>query len=115
MRSARAFSPMGPSVVVTAAAPAPTGLQVDPANLKDLESCQFRIMNNGTATIWYAFGIDAATANANAVIPTGGSNKDSYALPAGGIEVITAPRRSFFSAVIAAGTAAVYFTPGAGL
>jgi hypothetical protein len=69
---------------------------------------QVRIVNNGSATTWIAFGDSTVTASLTADIPIG----------PGVIEVLTVqcPAGPLFAAVIAAGaTGNVYFTPGVGL
>lgn len=68
---------------------------------------QVRIMNNGTATVWVAFGPTGVTASTSANMP----------VPPGAIEVVTIPDygATAFAAAIAAGsTGIVYFTPGDG-
>jgi hypothetical protein len=67
---------------------------------------QVRVMNNGTATAWIAFGSGSATAALASGIPVG----------AGATEVFTTPANADFVAAIAAGaTGKIYFTPGAGI
>ena len=114
MYGTRAFNPTGPTVLVSGSI-SPVALQVlsvgaPPAN-------NYRIHNAGTDTVYIAFGVDASTAAANAVIPTGsGANaKNSYPLPTGAVEVFTALQNCYWAARIAAGTASVFVTPGAGL
>ena len=69
---------------------------------------QIRIMNNGTATVWVAFGPSGVTASTSANMP----------IPPGAIEVVSIPDygATAFAAAIAAGsTGLVYFTPGEGV
>lgn len=70
---------------------------------------QIRVMNNGSATAWIAFGGNAVAASLNTGIP----------VPSGGVEVFTvvAPYQdNIYAAAIAAGsTGNIYFTPGAGI
>ena len=115
MAFVRAFDAYGPTILVAAAASAPTGVQASSSGAPKAE--QWRIHNAGTATVFIAYGVDAATAQANAVIPTGtGANsKRSYPLVAGGTEVFSAPIDTYWSAIIGTGTASVYITPGRGL
>ncbi len=112
-----AFEPLGPTVLVAADSTAPTGVATVTTGSSVKPICQFRVCNNGTVTVFYAYSTTAALAAAAAVIPTGsGSNaKASYALPAGGVEVITAPRDSFWSGITAAGTASLFVTPCVGV
>jgi hypothetical protein len=67
---------------------------------------QVRVMNNGTATVWIAFGSGSATATTTAGIPIG----------PGAAEVFTTPSNADYAAAIAAGsTGKIYFTPGSGI
>lgn len=69
---------------------------------------QIRIMNNGSATVWVAFGPTGVTASTSANMP----------IPPGAIEVVSIPDygATAFAAAIAAGsTGLVYFTPGEGV
>lgn len=68
-----------------------------------------RVMNNGTATVWIAFGDSSVTASTTTNMPVG----------PGVTEVFTfrnANGLPLFAAAIAAGsTGLIYFTPGTGL
>jgi hypothetical protein len=110
------FSPTGKTVLVAGATSAPTALQVSASTVNEA-GVQYRIHNAGTVTAFIAFGATAAAALANAVIPTGsGSNaKDSYPLPGGSIEVLSAYPNAFFTAITGTSTASIYITPGKGL
>ena len=67
---------------------------------------QVEMTNDGTATVWYAFGDSTITTTTTAGQP----------LSAGGCKVQTIPNGATHVAVIAAGTTGkVYFTPGSGL
>lgn len=111
--SARAFNPCGPTINVDGATSAPSGIQAS----SNVTATAYRIYNAGASVAWVAFGIDAATAQANAVIPTGGgaNAKDSYAIPVGAVDIISAPHNTYWSARTASGTAEVYITPGRGV
>ena len=67
-----AFAPLGKTIVVAAAASAPTGIQApvyakfDPQN-----AGQFRFINAGTTTVFLGTGPSAAEATANADGGTG--------------------------------------------
>ena len=108
------FEPTGPTIKVASDSTAPTGVTTSADGGGSL--MQYRIHNSGTVMASYAFGIDGATAKANAVVPTGdGVNaKRSIPIGAGAIEVITAPRGTYWSA-ISASAVSVYITPGAGV
>ena len=67
-----------------------------------------RVFNNGTATVWIAFGTSAVSASLTA----------NLAIPAGGVEVLHAPLQTgalYVAAIAAASTGKIYFTPGAGI
>lgn len=67
---------------------------------------QVRLMNNGTATVWCAFGDSAVAATTSAGFPVG----------AGVTEVLSVPSNATHFAAIAAGsTGKIYATPGGGL
>lgn len=70
---------------------------------------QVRIMNDGTATIWVAFGNSSAVSS---------STTANLPIAAGATEVLTAAIGDgpLYAAAIAAGaTGKVYFTPGSGI
>lgn len=109
------FNPIGATIKVAATTTAPDGVACTEAG--DSGMVSYRVMNSSTTeACWYAFGVDAATAKANAVIPTGSSTnaKNSYPLPANSVEVITAPRGSFWSGISVTAAAPLYVTPGQG-
>ena len=110
-----AFNPQGNTVVVTAAATAPTGVQA-PVNGKfDAQATgQVRIVNAGTNTVHLGVGPSAADATANAVAATAGSPAAGIPLVPGAVEVLRFPLGSYFSGV-AAGATTVYVTPGEGI
>lgn len=114
MAEFRCFNPTGKTIVVAGATTAPSGVQA-PSDVST--TTQFRLHNAGTVTAFIAFGVDASTAQTNAVIPTGtGANsKYSFPLPPGFAEVFSAPNATFWSAITASGTASIYITPGSGL
>jgi hypothetical protein len=70
-----------------------------------VEQVQVRLYNEGSATVWIAFGTDHTASADYAGMP----------VPAGGIEVLTAPRSPVFIAAIAENsTGKIYFTAGRG-
>jgi len=75
----------------------------------DGETKQVRIMNNGTATVWVAFGPSTVAATTTSGMPVG----------PGVIEVLTVSSNQaapLYAAAIAAGsTGKIYFTPGTGI
>jgi hypothetical protein len=111
--SSKPFNPCGATIAVAGATSAPSGVQAT----NTVNATAHRIVNSGSVLVHVAFGEDASTAQTNAVIPTGGGSnaKNSYAIPAGAMEVITAPANSYWSAITASSTATVYVTPGRGV
>lgn len=106
----RAFDPMGPTINVDSAATAPDGIVTAGGDAN-----QYLIYNASSVLSFVAFGVDAATAKANAVVPTGGgaSSKNAYPAPPGAYFVLTAPKLTYWSAISASG-AEIYITPGRG-
>lgn len=111
----RPFNPTGPTVLVAGATSAPSGVQVPSVGAGPAQ--QYRIHNGGAVTAFVAFGISAAAAQADAVIPTGsGANsKNAIPVPAGAIEILSLSPNCFVSAITGSSTASVYVTPGEGL
>jgi hypothetical protein len=110
--SYQAFTPMGNTVIITAAVTAPTPIQV-PSNT--LGGNQYRIINNGSVTAFLGFGPDAATATTNAVAPTSGNDTFSIPLLAGTDEVLSFLPNMYVTAVTLSSTANIYITNGDGI
>lgn len=110
-----AFAPLGKTVVVAAAASAPTGVQAlvydkfEPQN-----AGQFRFINAGTTTVFLGTGSTAAEATANAVAPVAGTPSAAVVLVPGAVEILRFNQTTFFSGLSSA-AATVYITPGQGL
>jgi hypothetical protein len=110
-----AFAPLGNTVVVAAAASAPTGIQApvyakfDPQN-----AGQFRFINAGTTNVFLSTGSTAAEATANAVAPVAGTPSAAIVLVPGAVEILRFNQTTFFSGLSSA-AATVYITPGQGL
>ena len=71
---------------------------------------QFRLCNNGTATVWVALGDDAVEATTSGGFP----------VTPGLVEVVTIPQRLqgepvYVAVIAAAATGRIYFTPGTGI
>lgn len=110
-----AFSPLGKTVVVAAAAVAPAGIQAPVYEKFDAQSTgQYRIVNAGTNTVFLGMGSTAALAQAAAVAPVAGTPSDAIVLVAGAVEIIRFNKDTYFSGLAAAATT-VYVTPGEGL
>lgn len=69
---------------------------------------QIRIMNNGTATVWVAFGSSSITATLASAFPVGPGVTEVPTLP-------TSDGASHAAAIAAGSTGKVYFTPGLGI
>lgn len=110
-----AFTPMGNTVVITAATSYPAAVQVPSSTLG---GNQYRICNgSSTQACFLAWGTTAAEAQNNCVIPTGSgtnSKKVLYLLP-NTDEILTFQPDAYFTAITAANTATLYIVPGDGL
>jgi hypothetical protein len=70
---------------------------------------QVRVKNDGTATVWVAFGDSAVAASTASGIPLGSGETEGFTVMA----PINGP---LYAAAIAAGsTGTIYFTPGSGI
>ena len=109
------FNPTGNTVAITAANPAPTGVQALPTNPNyTLDVGQFRIVNAGPDTVHLGVGPTAALAQTNAVAAASGTPAAGLPILPGAIEVLRFTPGIFFSA-FAAGASTVFITPGQGL
>jgi hypothetical protein len=110
-----AFSPLGETIVVAAAAVAPTGIQAAVYAKFDAQNVgQYRFVNAGTNTVFLGTGGTAAEATANAVAPIAGDPSPAIALLSGAVEILRFNKDTYFSGLAAAATT-VYITPGQGL
>lgn len=110
----QAFTQLGNTVKLTAAATPPSPVQV---TANTLGGNQYRVINNGTITCFLAYGSDAATATANAVIPTGSGSNSKFCLPLlpGTDEILSFLPNAYFTAITASGTADLFITNGDGM
>jgi len=110
-----AFTPIGQTIVVAAAAVAPTGIRA-PVNgkLNAQNAGQFRIVNAASTTVFLGTGGTAAIATANAVAPTAGVPTSAIVLLPGAVEIIRFNINTYFSGLSSA-AATLYITPGQGL
>jgi heptaprenylglyceryl phosphate synthase len=110
-----AFSPLGETIVVAAAAVAPAGIQSPVYQKFDPQNAgQFRFVNAGTDTVFIGTGASAAEATANAVAPVAGNPSPAVVLLPGSIEILRFNKDTYFSGLAAAANT-VYITPGQGL
>lgn len=110
-----AFAPLGNTIVVAAAATAPTGIQAPVYAKFDPQSAgQYRIINAGTTTVFLGTGASAAEATANAVAPIAGTPSAAVVLIAGAVAILRFSQGTYFSGLSSV-SATVYITPGQGL
>lgn len=105
-----AFTKTGNTVTFTAATSAPTPVQCVSSTLG---GNQYRVINNGTVTVFLGYGTTAADANSAAVQVT--SSQSAFPLLPSTDEILTFVPNAYFTGVTAAGNAVVYITPGDGL
>ena len=105
-----AFTKMGNTVTFTAATTAPTPVQ---AASTSLGGNQYRIINNGTVTVFLGYGSTAAEASNNAVVVS--SSQAAFPLLPGTDEILTFVPNAYFTGITGANTAVIYITPGDGL
>jgi hypothetical protein len=105
-----AFTKTGNTVTFLAAGTAPTPVQCSSTTLG---GNQYRIINSGTTTVFLGYGVDAATATANAANVT--SSQAAFPLLPSTDEILTFAPNAYFTGVTISGTAQVYITPGDGL
>jgi hypothetical protein len=105
--------PVGNTIVIASTSTAPAGTQAAPATTDHFEGCQYRVHNAGNAVCHIAYAAtNTAAANA-AVGATAGSPTAAIPIPAGVVEILTAPRNSYWSSNSAV-NCTVYITPGTG-
>ena len=107
----QAFTPLGNTVVFTAATSAPTPVQ---AVSSGLGSNQYRVViPAGSNMVFLGFGTSAAAATSNATVVT--SSTFTMPLLPGTDEILTFLPNAYFTGITSAGTTAVYITPGDGV
>ena len=110
-----AFAPLGNTVLIPAAAVAPTGVQVPVKSVLDAQATgQYRIVNSSVNTVFLGVGSTAAIATANAVAPVAGTPSAAIVLLPGAIEILRFGRLSFFSG-LAAAASSVFIVQGEGM
>jgi hypothetical protein len=109
------FAPLGETVVVAAAASAPTGVQALVSGRLDAQGTgQYRIINNSAFTVFLGVGTTAALATTNAVAPIAGDPSPAIVLVPGAVEILRFARTSYFSG-LASASATVYIVQGEGI
>jgi len=116
MSVSAAFTPLGNTVVLTAATSAPTAVQVNSNSA--FGGNQYRIINASTTQgCFLSYAQTQSVAQSNCVIPTGsGANSTTtlYILP-NTDEIITFVPNAWFTAITAANSATLYIINGDGL
>ncbi len=110
-----AFAPQGNTVVIPAAAVAPTGVQALVDARFDAQSTgQYRIINSSANTVFLGVGSTAAIATANAVAPIAGTPSAAIVLVPGAVEILRFGREVFFSG-LASAASTVFIVQGEGM
>lgn len=105
-----AFTKTGNTITFTADVTAPTPVQ---ALSTTLGGNQYRIINNGTVTVFLGYGSTSNNATGNAVVVT--SSQNSLPLLPSTDEILTFVPNAYFTGITSSGTATIYITPGDGL
>ena len=105
-----AFTKTGNTVTFTAATTAPTPVQCASTTLG---GNQYRIINNGTVTVFLGYGTTANAANTAAAIVT--TSGEAFPLLPNTDEILTFVPNAYFTGITASGNAVIYITPGDGL
>jgi hypothetical protein len=107
-----AFAPHGLTVKFTAATSAPSPIQA--ANYEQSGMAgQYRLINNGSQTVFLGVGSTSAEATANATVITS-TGKAIPILP-GTDEILSFGFNAWFTGITSTGTAEIFITPGAGI
>ncbi len=110
-----AFAPQGNTVVIPAAAVAPTGVQALVDARFDAQSTgQYRIINSSANTVFLGVGSTATIATANAVAPIAGTPSAAIVLVPGAVEILRFGREVFFSG-LASAASTVFIVQGEGM
>lgn len=116
MSVSAAFTVAGNTVKITAATSYPTAVQVPSAT--GAGGNQYRIINASTSQgAFLSFGMTAAEAQTNCVIPTGAganSTRTLYLLP-NTDEILTFAPNAYFTAITSLNTADIYIVAGDGI
>ena len=105
-----AFTKTGNTITFAADVTAPTPVQCLSTTLG---GNQYRIINNGTVTVFLGYGSSAANATNSAVLVT--SSQSSFPLLPSTDEILTFVPNAYFTGITASGAATIYITPGDGL
>jgi hypothetical protein len=114
---AQPFLPRGTTSKIAADTTAPAGLRLagDTNTTDPMAFMQYRVANGGTETIYFFYASTNTAAQTGAVIPTNATVGGAHPLPAGAVEVITAPTGQFWSGITATAAQSLFITPGKGV
>jgi len=107
-----AFTQLGNTVSFIAATTAPTPVQ---AASRTLGGNQYRIINNGSVTVFLGYGVDASTATAGANTAPDGTVVNCLPLLPNTDEILTFQPNAYFTGKTATGSATIYISAGDGL
>ena len=107
--STNAFTQYGNTVTFTAAATAPTPVQVT----SNVNGNQYRIINSGNVVVFLGYGTTSANAASNATVVS--TTGPSLPLLPGTDEILTFVPQAYFTGITSSGTAVVYITNGDGM
>jgi hypothetical protein len=105
-----AFTKTGNTVTFTAATSAPTPVQCLSSTLG---GNQYRIINNGSVTVFLGYGTSSTDAANNAVVVS--TTGAAFPLLPNTDEILTFVPNAYFTGITSSGNATIYITPGDGL
>jgi len=105
-----AFTKTGNTITFTANVAAPTPVQCSSSTLG---GNQYRIINNGTVTVFLGYGTTSSDASNNAVVVS--STGAAFPLLPNTDEILTFVPNAYFTGITSSGNAVIYITPGDGL
>jgi len=105
-----AFTKTGNTITFTANVAAPTPVQCLSSTLG---GNQYRIINNGSVTVFLGYGTTSSDASNNAVVVS--STGAAFPLLPNTDEILTFVPNAYFTGITSSGNAVIYITPGDGL
>jgi hypothetical protein len=105
-----AFTKTGNTVTFTAATSAPSPVQCSSSTLG---GNQYRIINNGSVTVFLGYGTTSSDASNNAVVVS--TTGAAFPLLPNTDEILTFVPNAYFTGITSSGNAVIYITPGDGL
>ena len=105
-----AFTKTGNTITFTANVAAPTPVQCSSSTLG---GNQYRIINNGSVTVFLGYGTSSTDASNNAVVVN--TTGAAFPLLPNTDEILTFVPNAYFTGITSSGNAVIYITPGDGL